>query len=228
MKKYDKDATCCKCGGGDIEDVHQDELLRKYPIPTYQFIADNYEKLKSMPEFIQRTCKNCGYEWDEGPMDGLKSDIEKDIKEALENGVGIPTTIKWPDGTKTSGVMKDAADAPVIEVGDVVRFFEGEKCHRNECKVIGISTSEGFASLKSTHNKLCACGMIPISYLSLIRKGPKVHTFEGVRFESHRNGMHVTISRDSDKDGGYDLMQEIIACTDNNKRYTLTLTEEAS
>ena len=67
MKKYDKDATCCKCGGDDIEAEHW--AAHKCPDEYKPLIEATGQKSRDLPEHIARTCKNCGHEWDEAPLD---------------------------------------------------------------------------------------------------------------------------------------------------------------
>ena len=71
MKTYDKADTCIKCGYGGIEDVHQDAESQ-----ASCDIVNNFNKgmgrtitpLEPLPERIARTCKNCGYSWNEKPL----------------------------------------------------------------------------------------------------------------------------------------------------------------
>ena len=70
MKKYDKNGTCIKCGYGGIADVHKQKWFPSKKDQTT--VATCGIELKSRPEHISRTCKNCGYSWRERPLDGIE------------------------------------------------------------------------------------------------------------------------------------------------------------
>lgn len=66
MKKYNRTRTCEKCGYGGIEDVHKkryeaDGSMKKMG-EAFGFDTS------PTPEHIARTCKNCGYSWQEKPV----------------------------------------------------------------------------------------------------------------------------------------------------------------
>ena len=72
MKKYDKDATCIKCGG-EIEDVYRTE--RTQEMADFMTAIGGTQRnppCMPRPERIQRTCKNCGYSWSEKPLDKVE------------------------------------------------------------------------------------------------------------------------------------------------------------
>ena len=101
MKKYDKDATCCKCGVGDIEDVYWAAHIYDHSDPYCALYRsfNQGEFPEDKPERIARTCKNCGYQWDESPMD-VKGVYPK--FDAADMG--------FPDGKEHVSHNLDAAD----------------------------------------------------------------------------------------------------------------------
>jgi len=64
MKQYNPDAKCPKCGNG----VTNDKYREKERCATPDDITDVTVTL----EHIERTCLNCGYSWDELPLDEEK------------------------------------------------------------------------------------------------------------------------------------------------------------
>ncbi len=65
LKKYDKKSTCRKCGSRDINGyfcakADYDDVLRGHARPEHGY------------EQIHRECRNCGYEWEELPLDSTK------------------------------------------------------------------------------------------------------------------------------------------------------------
>lgn len=195
MKKYDKDATCSKCGGADIEDVHREADSDDYMNLVRCFNL----KAEQHPERITRTCKNCGHWWNESPLDG-----EEEMSYAADSAAYARATA--PD------------DKPVIEVGDVVRWYE------NSMEVTVGGLFEGEACLIYDNGTFI---VKPISDLTLIRKGPKVHTFEGVGLSEihgrYNNSWVVPMSNKNPMQNEGNLFTELRR---DGKRYTLTLTEE--
>ncbi len=51
MKKYNPKAICVKCGGKDICSFYEGGC-----------------GMACHPEHIKRACRNCGYEWEEKPL----------------------------------------------------------------------------------------------------------------------------------------------------------------
>lgn len=107
----------------------------------------------------------------------------------------------------------EKSDAPVIEVGDVVKWFDDSF----EVTVAGINNTEEKACLIYDDNSFT---VRPLSDLTLIRKGPKVHRFEGV--EWHKEWHQAIPFSNPDTNMGV----ELDAMCSNGKHYTLTLTEE--
>jgi len=64
MKKYTGFATECKKCGSDETADHYDS--GKILVPGFLGIS-TVQKLE--PEYIRRTCMNCGYTWKEAPLD---------------------------------------------------------------------------------------------------------------------------------------------------------------
>ena len=151
MKKYNPDAICIKCGCGDI----QDEYMEYEPSRQAMSIASGSRTILATPDHIARTCKNCGYRWDEGPMDNTDKLKSEDLPDCLSR-VGI-------------------LDAFVIQMGDVVRDVRGQKG-----TVIAKDTLTGMVSVHVEHGAYTPFRCYPLSALTLIRKGPKVIDFGSV------------------------------------------------
>lgn len=64
MKKYNKNNPCQKCGATLIEDVYNNGLPKEKMIETVGSLPENF----TPEETIKRTCLNCGYSWDEEPL----------------------------------------------------------------------------------------------------------------------------------------------------------------
>jgi len=75
MNKFDPYSMCIKCG------------MVNHHLCNYQ------PGTKINPEVIERTCKRCGYEWDEKPLD--VEEIKK-VKSQLTTSIGME---KGSDGT---------------------------------------------------------------------------------------------------------------------------------
>ena len=160
MKKYDKDEKCCKCGGGDIEDEHVDEVTQEMANfmtdPAFNFAK---KKFNPHPERISRTCKNCGHSWDTRPLDADEK----------------PTTVNASDAAgrcdmaATNAALDDLVKDDVIEVGDTVEFERG-------LQGMVLMDYHGELLIK-LNNDWTTCSS---DSATLIRKAPKVHVFEEV------------------------------------------------
>ena len=62
MGKYKKETKCTKCGHRHTTDEWEDVIL-----PTLQLHYD----------IIHRTCKNCGFTWQEVPLDCKKERVRR-------------------------------------------------------------------------------------------------------------------------------------------------------
>lgn len=62
MNKYNKEASCPKCGCTGINN----QYLSKSSLYGVRPVDEKYIDL---PDYIKRTCFNCGYSWDELPLD---------------------------------------------------------------------------------------------------------------------------------------------------------------
>lgn len=217
MEKYDGARICEKCGYGGIEDEYREADQVGFYIGTIPEHA-------KIPERIARTCKNCGYSWDEKPLDKplfdaeykrcwpTKEEIQKwmdTMADIVAPAVGIPAEMLKsrmaddPGGIKATcemakpggeGYKLKAEDIPdcikkvgiifalKIEVRDVVETCSRLCNIKRECTVIGIRDEEARMHEESG---LCSC-VRPISDLTLIRKGLRVHTFEGVTIDTAR------------------------------------------
>ncbi len=86
MKKYDKDATCRKCGHGGIEDLHEDaESQHNCNLVNNIGRALGETPREPIPERIARTCKNCGYLWDEAPLNGFDACVDVFMEAAAKS-----------------------------------------------------------------------------------------------------------------------------------------------
>lgn len=87
MKKYDKGATCYKCGYGGIEDMHRDKESQ-----AFCNLSNNLARAGGSlanprdprPEHINRICRNCGHSWDERPLDSVDHSVSEAIREAID------------------------------------------------------------------------------------------------------------------------------------------------
>jgi len=112
MKTYDNAGTCIKCGYGGIEDEHFEGFN-----PDEQLIKIKTQRIH---ERIERTCKNCGYSWDEKPLDDeaecsfnmyveafvqqiskATGETREEILKKFESGTPI-----FPDGVEGKGELK--------------------------------------------------------------------------------------------------------------------------
>ena len=112
----------------------------------------------------------------------------------------------------------------VIEIGDEV---ECKICHGSECEIDSLGSAQKISRLhriKGDSRFDCTC-LKDESMLTLIRKGPKVHTFEGVtaQFTKHDG---IPTFFDSD---GMNLPKKFIDGPNRYiKTYTITVKEEVS
>lgn len=65
IRKFNKKAGCRKCGGKDIYDKFCTAGEKAYSAMGHTRPTHYYEQ-------IHRTCRNCGYEWEERPLDSPK------------------------------------------------------------------------------------------------------------------------------------------------------------
>jgi hypothetical protein len=165
MKKYNPDGKCIKCGSGEIEDEYHARLTRGKWInpPPEAFI----------PEHIARTCKHCGYQWKEAPLDWIDPEKAKAAQKAREKAGHVPS------------------DTPIIEVRDVVKT-SSKLCNiKGGCIVIAMDHKD--AITYNEENGICSCRR-PISILTLIRKGPKVHRFGTIALkDSNQAIFHIDL-----------------------------------
>jgi predicted nucleic-acid-binding Zn-ribbon protein len=144
MKKYDPEGKCIKCGGGEIEDEWQDEIT----VPKIGLFAH----ASPHAERILRTCKNCGYGWQEGPLNEGPIEMFGDVEDMQE---------------KTARLVTMASE---IEIGDVVEWSSDLR----EYTVLAIHEED--VALEMPRGIFTT----KLHLITLIRKGPKVHRFERV------------------------------------------------
>lgn len=99
---------------------------------------------------------------------------------------------------------------PSIEPGDVVRV--NSISYSGRVEVVSFWRKMAFVKFEDGDVR-----EYPIKNLTLIRKGPKVHTFEGISWEQKYGGYPVPTGSDILK------TRDLIG---NGKTYTMTLTEE--
>ena len=173
MKKYDKDATCVKCGCGEIKDEHKNEGSQAH--------ADVNKKHKAYfglgypyqpyPEHITRTCNNCSYTWNEAPLD--------------DDPGGIKAMPDLSPGKVETMVPRELE----IRVGDTVKSKGSCGNINYPCDVV--AENGPWYCLK---NGDCLC-CTQKTNVTLIRKGPKVHTFEGVKWTKFVDATIPYVSR---------------------------------
>ena len=158
MKTYDKAGTCIKCGYGGIEDVHCDEVVHDLKLPYAKLYRsfNQGKDLEDIPEHIARTCKNCGYSWNEKPLDEEGNHIHNDDFEI---------------GDHTGWV------APAFEVGDILTVGDGDEC---EHELLARLTEDWWCV--SGYDKLFNKADLH-DHFSLLRKGPKVDGWTWLSFE---------------------------------------------
>ena len=217
MKKYDPEATCVKCGCANVQDVFSDAESQ-----ASCNMANNFNKMagrhitprEPRPEHIERTCNNCGYSWDEMPMDKPLFDAEykrcwpnkEEIQKYMDNLADVAAPAL---GIPAEMLKSRMVDDPAIEVRDVVRSKNG--CGY-ECTAFKVG--EKISAHAPTDR--CAC-CNEADRFELIRKGPKVHRFEGVAIAELKSDSFEVFSPHHKI--GFDAL---------SKTYDLTLTEEAS
>ena len=152
MKTYDKAGTCIKCGYGGIADVHQDAESQAFCNAANALarnIGDQPAPREPIPEHIARMCKNCGYSWDEKPLDKEGDHIHNDDFEI---------------GDHTGWVV------PIFEVGDILTVGEGDEC---EHEVLAQPTDDFWCV--SGYDKLFNKADLH-EHFTLLRKGSEVIT----------------------------------------------------
>jgi predicted nucleic-acid-binding Zn-ribbon protein len=91
MQRYERDATCPKCGSTDIAAEYKAassgaERWASRPI----FSVADLEKpvpdwMWDIPEYILRTCRWCKYSWSEEPLD-------VPVRDTAQRAPGVKTT----------------------------------------------------------------------------------------------------------------------------------------
>ena len=113
------------------------------------------------------------------------------------------------------GYIKSSAPEPVIEKGDVVEYSENHDPEISHT-VVAVDDNIGKVALKSSAGFL---SMVTTSTLTLIRKGPKTITFEGM-------GIVLGNQLHGDDIGSITEGTGIFALSNNDKTYTMTFKEE--
>lgn len=106
-----------------------------------------------------------------------------------------------------------------IAIGDVVKV---NNCNPSECEVLGYNEPQ--ITLNSIHNRGCVCYSKSDRVID-IRKGPKTHTFEGVRWQTATLEVAPELTRSSpfiDREN----MEHFAQFEADGKTYKMTLTEE--
>lgn len=85
MKKYNPDETCCKCGSGEIEDEYDEGSIPR---------QTGFVHIPGRPEHIDRTCKNCGYLWEEAPLDSFDPEKAREAQKVREKAGHAPRKLK--------------------------------------------------------------------------------------------------------------------------------------
>jgi len=212
MKKYDKDATCCKCGSGEIEDTHR-KAYKHGDNPLYENLTRSFgnELPEPHPEHIARTCSNCGFIWDKAPLDKPSKWEKMRKKEAQDHhqrhinifeqiAAGKHLDEKEEFSKFLDGYMKNLANQMNISVAELIKYFTVKTSTPPEIRVGDIAGlalpdredgEEHKVLAQPTNNWYCLDGFHRLinkyellTRFKLIRKGPKVHTFNGVRLIS--------------------------------------------
>jgi hypothetical protein len=70
MKKYNSGAACIKCGCRvDIKDTyHPEHIITDLEKGLYKVFTGQALTKEKSPERIKRVCENCGYTWNEAPL----------------------------------------------------------------------------------------------------------------------------------------------------------------
>jgi len=109
----------------------------------------------------------------------------------------------------------------VIEIGDTAKRTD---IHGGSCRegiVAGINHDEQAVIIYPD----CQFGVAPIDRLKFIRKGPKVHTFEGVHYENPDGSQYPMAYQNIGRVMGSIAARGLV---NNGKTYTMTLKEEVS
>ena len=87
MDRYNPDGKCIKCGSGEIYNEHREVFIPSEQVKAIAVFIDR--KAENIPERIVRTCKHCGFTWDEATLDSVEATSFKasDMGQ-LEIGVG--------------------------------------------------------------------------------------------------------------------------------------------
>ena len=203
MKKYAKDGKCKKCGRYGEKYIDDEHVEFYEPSSHHKNMAKAFgHEAVIRPEHIARTCRNCGYSWREMPVDVEK--IMDDLADAIAPAVGIP-----------AGMLK----SPVIEVGDVVvmdeEVIDDKEEHGLVVAIDNTTAGEVFKPIIIQWNDNSVGRWRPQD-LTLISKGPKVHTFKGIKVYPGESVPFINFP------------EECNSYLDIFAKYTLTLTEEAT
>ena len=172
MDRYNPDGKCIKCGSGDIKDEHKEALMDfALPMPIKDG-EGKYLSKANCPERIVRTCKGCGFTWDEATLDTL--DVEMTAAELAGSKVKLGFHNHY-DPNPTSFKASDIGQLE-IGVGDEVHG----RCDHTTCKVIGIDPVDKTCALQCTEMPWCVCDSndanndtpLHLKDLTLISKGP--------------------------------------------------------
>ena len=165
MKKYDKAAKCIKCGYGGIEDEYFHETLNGLYVKP-----EDAPKSAKTPEHIARTCKNCGYSWDEKPLDKPLFDAEykrcwptkKEAQEWMDSiadnvapAIGIPAEMLKshlsddPGGIKATCEMAKANIINTVSKDELDEISNRIKPHNPVFEVRDVVTHNDSACIKT-------------------------------------------------------------------------------
>lgn len=130
---------------------------------------------------------------------------DRELMERVVGTIGDPRQprLTWRDYFR--GEFEFVEDRPVIEVGDVVEY---ERYHHD---VLYIDRERRCSLLHQIRQALV--NPVEMHQLKLIRKGPKVHVFEGVKF-TIVDGLNVN------------CMLDQLSILSPNETYTVTLKKE--
>ncbi len=147
------------------------------------------------------------------------NDENRVLMERYEGNTCEPS-LSWRDLFETEF---EFVKPETIEAGEG-DWLKDEECLSQRCEA-KMTQDNGERVGLSSLTASCMC-IKPIKNLTLIRKGPKVHTFEGVTFDEQ--GMPwktVTSGCPLELHGEGSQFGKL---KNNNKNYTMTLTEEVS
>jgi len=71
MNRYNPEAKCPKCGCTGIKNVFiaKDDWMKLNPAEYYNSGGEVIVSVKSLQDHINRECFNCGFLWNELPLD---------------------------------------------------------------------------------------------------------------------------------------------------------------